>query len=419
MSDTTTKRSHRHHFLGLAANLGAKEIWRHTFAIGTSADRDRLRTFLEQKYKGIAILTQNGRSGLAIALRTLLKPGDGVLVNGFTCYAVYEAIAAAGMQPIWADIAARDLNFTVATLEKALKRDSKIKAKAIIVQNTLGNPVEMAQIERFARKHDLIIIEDLAHAVGTHYADGREVGNVGAATVLSFGKDKAIDTTMGGAVILRHAAPARSAKFAMLGASRRRPRASDVLRARFYPLLGAICRGLSYLHLSGCAMRLLLKIHWVEKSADSRLDLRANIAKFEAKLALAQLKTLPPQGRKPRRTFCLVRDRAAVLKQLHEVGCYFDGLWYETPVAPERYYAKVSFPEAACPVATAVARTIVNVPTYYQAQELLPARRILAKARLTKHQDAKGSASAQRKSSASTLVGDKTQSAIKRKRGRS
>ncbi len=384
----------RHYFLGLAAGMGAGEIFRHTLAIGTGADRSRLRAFLAEKYGGRAILTKNGRTGLAIALRALLRPGDGVLVNGFTCYAVYEALEAAGMRPVWADISARDLNFTVETLRAALRREAAARkvtggedsgVKAIVVQNTLGNPVDMRAIERFAKRNGLLIIEDLAHSAGVRYADGREAGTVGAATVLSFGKDKAIDTTSGGAVVLRGAVrngkdggrPRGLGWMLKPEEPQEKPKASDVLRARFYPLFGALTRGLSYVHLNGVLMRGLLKLRWVEKSADNRLDFRTRIANFEAKLALRQLKRLPAQGREPLRKFCLVRHREEVLQKLREKGYYLDGFWYERPVAPERYYDGVEFPEEECPVATEVAREIINFPTYYSPRQMAAAQEVV------------------------------------------
>lgn len=404
----------RHYFLGLGADLGAKGIWRHTFAIGTEADREKLSAYLGKRYGGRAILTKNGRSGLALALKAYFRPGDAVLVNGFTCFAVYEALEAAGLRPAWADISPRDLNFTVETLRAAYRRVPGVKG--VIVQNSLGNPVEMRKIEKFARRHHLTIIEDLAHSTGVHYPDGREAGTVGAAAVLSFGKDKVVDCCSGGAVVLREGVGVTSETTSETISGRTSgaisgtasgaigvgseieqnrgvaepdlpPKASDVLRARFYPLFGAIARGLSYLHLSGLWMRGLLKIHWVERSADNRLDLRRKIAKFEAKLALARLKRLPRRSRRPLRDFYLVRDRAEALKELQRNGYYFGGFWYERPVSPERYYDQVEFPEADCPVATEVASEIVNFPNYYNARELRPAREIIetyeVRARLT------------------------------------
>ena len=88
---------------------------------------------------------------------------------------------------------------------------------------------------------------------------------------------------------------------------------------------------------------------------------------------------------RPLREFYLVKNRDAVLKELQEQGYYFGGFWYERPVSPERYYKRVQFPEKDCPVATEVAREIVNFPNYYTSKELAPARRIVEKYLVKNH----------------------------------
>ena len=124
-------------------------------------------------------------------------------------------------------------------------------------------------------------------------------------------------------------------------------------------------------------MRCLIKIHFVERSADNKLDLTRKPANFETKLALEQFKNLRRTGEKPLRDFYLVRNRTEVLDKLKRYGYYFDGFWYEKPVSPLRYYKKVHFDEAACPVATEVAKKIINLPNYYSEKDLLKAREII------------------------------------------
>lgn len=355
----------KRYFLGMAGHRSWGEIWQHTFAVGRKRDCDELKDYLEKHYDGKAILCKNGRSALCLALKAYFEPGDAVIVNGFTCYAVYEAIKAAELVPIFADISKEDLNFDAETLK------DWPSARGIIVQNSLGNPIDIDMVQKFAKKHSLMIIEDLAHCAGVKYADGQECGTVGMATALSFGKDKSIDAVSGGGVVLRNPclheikAPSQS------------PKPSDHLRARFYPFFGGLCRGLMHLHLGGGLMRGLVKIHWVEKSADNKLDLMRKISKFEAKLALKQFKTLKKPGEAPLREFYLVRDREEVLKKLADAGYYFGGFWYERPVSPERYYKKVHFPEKDCPNAVFVAEHIINFPTYYTKNELSEAYKII------------------------------------------
>lgn len=372
----------KHYFLGMAANYTRDERRAHTFKVGHKEDLKDLERYLLRRYGGErAILAKNGRSALALALKAYFNKGDQILVNGFTCYAVYEAIKAAELSPIFVDISLKDLNFDFDALSKlfpepndADSKPSQASAiKGIIVQNTLGNPVDMSKIEEFAKKHNLTIIEDLAHSAGVRYEDKREAGTVGAATVLSFGKDKSIDTISGGAVVLRH--PYKNP----IKAPKRHPKLSDHLRARFYPTFGAICRTLSYVHLGGALMRLLVKIHWVERSADNKLDLKRRLSKFEAKLALMQIKGLSRTGEKPLRSFYFVKDRDALLLELSKSGYYFGSFWYEKPVSPKRYYKKVHFNEKDCPNSVYAADHIINLPNYYNRRDLAPARKIIEK----------------------------------------
>lgn len=388
------------YFLGAAANYSRKELWAHTFAIGTKNDCEDLVDLLEKKYEGKAMLTKNGRSALALALRANLPKGSHVIINGFTCYAVYEAVKAAGMVPVFADINKDTLNFDIKTLGDALvgssevvrdngseiaseprndgrersgpKKDQQGISYALIIQNTLGNMVDIEAIEKWAKENNVIIIEDLAHCTGRKYQDGREAGTVGASTILSFGKDKSIDTISGGAVIFRDKNP-------KIAAPRLKPRHSDAFRERFYPMFGAKYRALAHIHLNGVYMKILLALHLVQKSADNKLEMNRKISKFEAKRALRQMELLNKDGEEKIRDFYLVHNRSELLEELKAAGYFFSGFWYEKPVSPERYYKNVDFKEESCPVAVEVAEKIINIPKYYSEEDLRKAMEIIKK----------------------------------------
>lgn len=130
-------------YLGL--NAGGPKISEMLFTHGNSQNVRELNEYLARKYQGAPILCKNGRSALAIALKAYFDPGDKIIVNGFTCYAVYEAIKAAEMVPVFMDIDPKNLNFSTEILENFWKkmrkeRVSTTKIKGIIIQNTLGNP---------------------------------------------------------------------------------------------------------------------------------------------------------------------------------------------------------------------------------------------------------------------------------------
>lgn len=359
------------YFLGKAANFSGKEARRHTFAIGSKKDSEALEEYLALRYEAAktnVALTANGRSALAIALKTLLPKNSKVLINGFTCHAVLEGVLAAKCTPIYADINKKTLHYDAKILENILTKYKDLKA--IIIQNSLGIAVDIKPIEKIAKKHGLIIIEDLAHCIGVHYADGREAGTVGDATALSFGKGKAVDTISGGAVIIRgeenklKIRPTKRQKF------------SHTFRARWYPFFGSLLRALDKIHLCKIFTAVLLKIHFIERSADAKLDITRRMPHWQAKLALEKLEKRK-NAKKPLRDFFLVKDRDKVLKELKAAGYDFSEFWYEVPVSPARYYDKVHFPEKECINSVNVAKCIINTPDYYKKSEIAPAIKII------------------------------------------
>lgn len=358
-------------FLSTAAHFSAKARRRQLFTHGRPADSDRLRRHLALRYHTSpdrVFLYHTGRSALAAALLALFPPEKGqkeIIINGLTCYAVVAAVRAAGHIPIYADIDLTSLHFTAETLKPVLKRHPK--ASGFILQNNLGYPADIIGLERLAKKHNLTIIEDLAHSVGLKYPDRREAGTVGSATVLSFGKGKAIDLISGGALIL-------TAENATLPPPPvRLPSFPDRLRDRLYPTLGLIIRGFYRLKLGRLFTSLLIKLHLIQRSADAKLDLNIRLPHWQARLAHTHLKTSP---RLPLREFCFVDRRPEVLKELSLSGFHFDDTWYDSPIAPARYFP-VDFPKDLCPNAVWAAEHLLNLPTHYPKSRLRPARKII------------------------------------------
>ena len=246
----------------------------------------------------------------------------------------------------------------------------------------------MGKIQPLADAAHFAIVEDLAHCAGRFYPDGREIGTVGAAAVLSFGKGKSIDTIEGGATILRRAAlpaPATSAKpSSALSASAEplqpltkpttQPRRSDQLRDRWYPVFGWLARGLYRLSLGRFFLGALHRLHWLARSADAVLDPDQSLPDWQAKLALAQLADLPTT---PLREHYFVQNRPAVLQTLARAGYHLEEIWYDTPVSPARYAKEAAFPTQTCPQTAWVAAHIVNLPTWYPETKLAPARALI------------------------------------------
>lgn len=362
------------YFLGLSSQYSLGDILRHTFAFGDEYQLPELRAFLAAHYGAtfdhVAVYS-NGRTALNVAIRGVAPRGSKIVVTSLTCYAVIQAVKSAGCVPIFADVNKDTLHYGAKELKKALEGETNVKA--IIIQNNLGIPVNIKEIETVAKLNKLAIIEDLAHCAGVKYPDGREVGTVGRVAALSFGKGKSIDAVTGGAVIFTNPLdpPVKQPTVA--------PKHSENFRARFYPLFSLIIRRLYYVHpkVGKAFTAFLLKTKQIKRSADGAVDPKTRLSFWQCKMALRQLRAMPHRGRKPLRDFYLVSDRDEVLAGLERKGYYFSDIWYDMPVAPKRYFRKADFHPDQCPVATEIAEQIVNLPTWYDPAELRSAKRLI------------------------------------------
>lgn len=353
-------------FLGQASNYRAGRILRHLFAYGSKKDSDELKQKLAQKYHAKSesvFLYHTGRSALAAAFQAVAPAGSGIIIPGLTCIAVVRAVRAAGCVPIFVDIDPETLQYDWDAIDKTLKVCYNVST--IVAQNTLGLPLDMERLEKVAHQHDLKIIEDLAHCAGRFYSDGREIGTVGIATALSFGKGKAIDTMAGGALVLRGKVKVEPASPTRL------PRRGDRWRERWYPVFGAMIRGGYHIGLGKVITAVLLKLKWIQRSADAELSLETRLTHWQAKLASQQLDNLPNT---PLRGHAFVREREKLLKALKLKGYYLDEIWYDTPVSPVRYAEEASFPASECPHTVKVAAEIINYPSWYSAEQLAPVK---------------------------------------------
>lgn len=159
---------------------------------------------LEEKFRewfGLnnAFAFRSGRGAFYAALKALeLKPNDEILIQSYTCAALPNSIAWAGLKPVYVDID-KTLNMSPDDLEKKITA----RSKAIVVQHTFGVPANLDAIIDIAKKRNLILIEDCAHSLGAKY-NGRYVGTSGDISFFSFGKDKVISGTFGGMLITRN-----------------------------------------------------------------------------------------------------------------------------------------------------------------------------------------------------------------------
>lgn len=158
-------------------------------------------TKLEQKLCEItqasyATAVSNGTAALHIACMAAgIGPGDEVIVSAITFAASSNAVLYCGGTPVFADINPETYNVDPAKIEALVTE----KTKAVVAVHYTGQCVEHDEIAEICKKHNLIYIQDAAHAIGTKYKD-QPVGSLADLTCFSFHPVKTVTSGEGGAV---------------------------------------------------------------------------------------------------------------------------------------------------------------------------------------------------------------------------
>ena len=114
--------------------------------------------------------------------------GDAVFCPDMTFIASVEPACMLGATPIFCDIDSTSYNISPIELDnkiKQVKRDGRLKAKAVVMVDFLGNPAEVDEITRICKENGLILIEDAAQATGAIYK-GKKCGSFGDISCTSF-----------------------------------------------------------------------------------------------------------------------------------------------------------------------------------------------------------------------------------------
>lgn len=162
------------------------------------------------KYIGAkhAVALNSCTAGLHLSLIVAgVGPGDEVITTPMTFAATANSIIHVGARPVFVDIERSSMNINPDLIKSAITN----KTKAIIPVHLAGRPCKMDRIMALAKRHNLTVIEDAAHALGAEYHD-EMIGNVGHLTCFSFYVTKNIVTGEGGMVTTNSAAFAERIK---------------------------------------------------------------------------------------------------------------------------------------------------------------------------------------------------------------
>src|SRR3989344_5635442 len=328
-------------FNSLGSNHTFASAMRILFAAGGTFHQKKLAEYLESHYAGKTVLTYKGREALRLALEAI--PGNGaVAINGFTCWAVYQAVQESGSTCHYLDISETSLNFSADALREALAADPSIKA--VIVQNTLGLPCDIEGIQALCAEYQIALM-------------------------------------------------VRNPKYQLPATSARRVPLQRQLKDRLYPLLTYVIRTthpiglgpvihrfLRFLHLLSrplpdndvsdvhelpgwyCAS-ILREYRALQETAKHRAMIAGIYAeKIDKRLQLEGDMRLLASASNLR--FPIIHyERDILIEHLRARHVYVRDIWYDAPVGPKRYLYRTDY-RGQCPRAEETARMMVNLPTH-------------------------------------------------------
>jgi perosamine synthetase len=377
--------------VGLAAKLLCQP---HKWQKGNASSEleRKIKNYLPSRF---AISTNNGRTALFTILKALaVGSGDEILIQAYTCVAVPEPVLWLGAKPIFVDCETETLGMD----PKDLERKITLRSKAIIVQHTFGNPAKIDELLTIARKHNLVVIEDCAHALGATY-NGKKVGTFGDVSFFSFGRDKVISSVFGGMIATNNSDLAK--KMEAIVAEFPYPSKTWIVRQLLHPLILTGAKA-TYTFLSlGKVIMLVARKTSLISVAVEKIELRGGKPSFAFKkmpnalalLVLHQFEKLERyNNHRQKITDIYYRELQSVVymipKNQHSIYLRFLifiqnpsrlvalaktrhlelGNWYTEPIAPKNVeLEKIGY--TSCPVAENSASQSCNLPTNIQISE--------------------------------------------------
>jgi len=280
----------------------------------------RLADFIGVKH---ALTTNSGSSADLLAFATLtssklgeraLKPGDEVITVAAGFPTTVNPMLLYGMVPVFVDVDIPTYNIDPSLIEDAISD----KTKAIMIAHTLGNPFNLNEVIRIAKKYNLWVIEDCCDALGTKY-NGQMVGTFGDISTVSFYPAHHITMGEGGAVFTNNS------KLRKIIESIRdwgrdcycEPGKDNTCKKRFGWQLGSLPEGYDH------------------KYTYSHLGYNLKITDMQAACGLAQMDKLPEFIEKRKANFNYLKDKLKSLEEfliLPEATENSEPSWFGFPI---------------------------------------------------------------------------------------
>ncbi len=170
--------------------------WDKRWLTNGGALHQTLEAALEQRFDGLKLSLFNNATIALMAACAVLGLKDEVITTPFSFIATAHALLWNNLTPVFVDIEPDSLNIDPAKIETAITE----RTTAIMAVHCYGHPCDVDAIEAIAKKHNLRVIYDTAHAFDVE-VNGKSILHYGDLSVLSFHATKVFNTFEGGAIV--------------------------------------------------------------------------------------------------------------------------------------------------------------------------------------------------------------------------
>lgn len=324
---------------------------------------------LEQKLCEItqakyAVAVSNGTAALHVAAMAAgFGEGDEVIVSSITFAASSNCVLYCGATPVFADINPKTYNIDPASVRKLITP----KTKGVIAVDFTGQAVELEEIRAICKEHNLVLIEDAAHSIGTKY-NGQPVGSIADMTTFSFHPVKTVTGGEGGAIMTNDEALYR--KLVLLrghGITRNQEEMVHPTDARWYN--EQVTLGYNYRITDFQAALLISQLNKLPKFSARRKEIVKRYDEAFADVPEIIVQEEIPQSDTTRHLY-IIRLNLELLKCDRRE--FFDALYAENtcpqvhylPVYWHSHYENLGYEKGLCPNAEKFYNEVMSIPLY-------------------------------------------------------
>ena len=312
-----------------------------------------------------AVVVSNGTAALHLAaLAAGFGEGDEVIVSAITFAASANCVRYCGAAPVFADINPRTYNVDPESVRSLITP----KTKGIVAVDFTGQAVELDELRMLCREHNLVLIEDAAHAIGTKYK-GQPIGSISDMTCFSFHPVKTITSGEGGAVTTNdEQLYRRLLRLRTHGITRNQEEMVHPTDAKWYN--EQVELGYNYRLTDFQAALLVSQLRKLSRFSARRREIVEKYNQVFADMPEIIVQEEIPESDTTRHLYIIRLNLELLTCNRRE---FFDALYAENvcpqvhymPVYYHSYYEKLGYQRGLCPEAEKFYEEVMSIPLYY------------------------------------------------------